>query len=460
MARFILTTHWTGGDAFPFIKFGRFLLQRGHEVCLCAHSEYRDVAEKEGYVFIPWDTPEEYADLQNYMVYLLNPLRNPERYQEFRRKYQSKAKRLEELNKLLPFCDENSVIVGRHRSSIAGMLTAEKAGIPFVPIILAPSYIKYMPFHENMLGAEMRDDINAIRDDLGLEPIDSWIKYLSSPHKSLAFWPDWFSPAQDDWCIQPEFAGFPLGKKPVPTHKVHDMDTELAELDAFIAEHGKPVLIAAGASKTVGAEFFEAAVKGCRAAGYSAVITTRYPELLPESLPENMKWFPFLPFDRVVSKIKILVHHGGIGTVSDAILAGIPQFIYGADCDRPDNADRVGALGIGGYLPVKCWDEASVLEGLKAIDTPECREKCAEYSTLLQAQKAMDHACEVLEDAVGNPNYLLNIKDFGAGYVSQNEQKNTPKEDKKTPSELSPEKRRLLMKLLKKKNDNVCLSQT
>jgi len=39
MANVVMTTHWTGGDVYPFIRIGSALNQRyGHKVTLVTHS--------------------------------------------------------------------------------------------------------------------------------------------------------------------------------------------------------------------------------------------------------------------------------------------------------------------------------------------------------------------------------------------------------------------------------------
>jgi len=45
-----------------------------------------------------------------------------------------------------------------------------------------------------------------------------------------------------------------------------------------------------------------------------------------------------------------IVHHGGIGTTSQALAAGIPQLIRPMAFDQFDNANRIEKLGCGRWL--------------------------------------------------------------------------------------------------------------
>ena len=42
-----------------------------------------------------------------------------------------------------------------------------------------------------------------------------------------------------------------------------------------------------------------------------------------------------------------MVHHGGIGTLSQCLKAGVPQLIVAMSLDQPDNAERIEKIGAG-----------------------------------------------------------------------------------------------------------------
>jgi UDP:flavonoid glycosyltransferase YjiC (YdhE family) len=68
------------------------------------------------------------------------------------------------------------------------------------------------------------------------------------------------------------------------------------------------------------------------------------------SLPNGVRHFDYVPLSKVLPRSTALIHHGGIGTMSQAIAAGIPQLIIPTSHDQPDNAVRVRRLGIGEFL--------------------------------------------------------------------------------------------------------------
>jgi UDP:flavonoid glycosyltransferase YjiC (YdhE family) len=58
-----------------------------------------------------------------------------------------------------------------------------------------------------------------------------------------------------------------------------------------------------------------------------------------------------VPLGQVLPRALALVSHGGIGTVSQALAAGIPQLVMPLGFDQFDNAARLERLGVAATLP-------------------------------------------------------------------------------------------------------------
>lgn len=59
----------------------------------------------------------------------------------------------------------------------------------------------------------------------------------------------------------------------------------------------------------------------------------------------------------------MIVHHGGIGTSSEALYAGKPMLVVPYGFDQPDNAARLHRLGVAEVLPAARYrsDRAATL---------------------------------------------------------------------------------------------------
>ena len=100
----------------------------------------------------------------------------------------------------------------------------------------------------------------------------------------------------------------------------------------------------------------------------------------------------------VLPRCAAIVHHGGIGTLAQAIAAGTPQLTMPMGFDQPDNATRLARLGIGRWVrPAEFTAEhvAAALRGL--LDDPRTRESCGRWSAQLRQERAIDHTCDLLE---------------------------------------------------------------
>jgi rhamnosyltransferase subunit B len=67
---------------------------------------------------------------------------------------------------------------------------------------------------------------------------------------------------------------------------------------------------------------------------------------LPATLPDGVVHTNYAPFDALPPRAAAVVHHGGIGTLSEALAAGVPQLIQPMAFDQFDNASRACRLGV------------------------------------------------------------------------------------------------------------------
>jgi rhamnosyltransferase subunit B len=92
------------------------------------------------------------------------------------------------------------------------------------------------------------------------------------------------------------------------------------------------------------------------------------------------------------------VHHGGIGTLSQGLAAGVPQLIMPMGHDQPDNARRLVRLGAGDVLPPKRFTPERVAEKLRhLIRDAEIAAACARVKALCREGNPAGAAVTVLE---------------------------------------------------------------
>ncbi len=178
--------------------------------------------------------------------------------------------------------------------------------------------------------------LNRLRASYSLPPVrrvmdDWWL----SPDRILAMYPDWFAPATRSFAPRLVHCGFPLA----------DVDG-----DAFSAPTDRPIVFTSGTVHHHCREFFRRAVDACVKLDRPGLLLSTHAENFPDRLPESVRTMAYASFGQLLPHCSAIVHHGGIGTTSQALAAGIPQIIRPLAFDQFDNATRVESLGCGRWL--------------------------------------------------------------------------------------------------------------
>ncbi|MCD1258912.1 glycosyltransferase [Paenibacillus athensensis] len=410
MANFVLSAHMTNGDVLPLLRLGAALRKRGHQATLVTHGAFGPLAEKAGIGFRELDPPEAYTGIMKDLQLLEDPLRKPELYAEYERRYYAPEKLQHEYDVLDSLCAQpDTVLIGRERSAFVAMMVAEKRRLPFVSVFLAPSYVVQLATWSELGHDFSMSIVNRFRALHGLSPVRDWLSWAQAAGKHIGFWPELFAPREPGWPLAVEAVGFPAAD-----------EAELAPLPErlleFISSDAPPLLITGGTGKLLKPRFYEVCVEACRLLDRRAILVTRHEELVPRELPGTIQYHRVLPLAGVYPLLGGIIHHGGIGTVSASMAAGLPQLALAADTDRPDNAQRIKRLGLGDYLPPALWKPQHIAEALERIGTPQVKARCLHMQAALRQAEAMDVACTAVEAAVGQAAYAISSQAIADDY--------------------------------------------
>jgi UDP:flavonoid glycosyltransferase YjiC (YdhE family) len=164
-----------------------------------------------------------------------------------------------------------------------------------------------------------------------------------------------------------------------------------------------PIIFTPGTAMKHADQFFADGTKACQMLGRRGIFLAQHPEQLPRELPQYIQYFPYLPFSMILPRAVALVHHGGIGTIAQAIAAGIPQVIRPMTHDQPDNAARVERLGIGVSLSPKKFNATSLAEKLNTVITSQqVLDRCKSYAQKINPDQSLDDTCTIIEGFARN----------------------------------------------------------
>ena len=198
--------------------------------------------------------------------------------------------------------------------------------------------------------------LNRLRKREGLPKIKRILnQWWMSPDLVLGLFPDWFSIPKADLPSAFVHTGFPLADSAdlVPPKASAELQSILDRLGGR-----RPVVFAPGTAHHHAGNFLEAAAETCTNLGQPGILLSTNHDQIPRKLPPNVFAAGYLPFSQLLANASAIVHHGGVGTTSQAFAAGIPQTIVPMAFDQFDNAERVQQLGCGNSLPMRRVNQA------------------------------------------------------------------------------------------------------
>jgi len=122
---------------------------------------------------------------------------------------------------------------------------------------------------------------------------------------------------------------------------------------------------------------------------------------LKESLPSEIITVNYAPFDALLARACAMVHHGGVGTTSYGLRAGIPTLIVPFAFDQPDNAAHAARLGGSRTLAREKYQAPRVAKELDILLTkPEHTTKARETGRLLRMENGAAVAADLIEQVL------------------------------------------------------------
>ena len=406
-----MTPVGSAGDVHPYIGIGRALRARGHDVVIVTAGAFKTACERAGLGFHEtvsaeiFDVMSKHPDLWHSRKGLQFVMGTVTKY--LRAGYERVAD---------VYQPGRTVLVG-HALSFATRLFEEKHGVPSATLHLAPSIFRsdyqqpafapgrslssaprwvkrtfWWAVDRFLVDPMIVPTLNEFRRDLELPPVSRVLRHwIHSPQRAIALFPDWFGPPQPDWPPALRMAGF-------PRYDESDHQELAPGLLRFLDAGDPPIVFTPGSANQDAASFFRAAVDASARLERRALLLTRFTDHLP-TLPADVHHEGYAPLSTLLPRCAALVHHGGIGTLAQALAAGVPQLTMPMGFDQPDNTTRLLRLGVARWVaPSKFSAErvAPLLDSL--LSEPAVAAACAKYAALLQDSWALERTCDLLEE--------------------------------------------------------------
>jgi UDP:flavonoid glycosyltransferase YjiC (YdhE family) len=392
--KLVLFCSGSAGDVLPFIELGAALVGRGHEVHLVTHHGYAERAARAGVPYEAFDTEKQYAAFLEDG----NALNDPRRLPTFLRKH-SFPRIADVLRLVRKYATSDTALITSPTFDTVSRIVREAMRLPVLWMFMAPVQVAQWPLQKKMREAMYRrvlgSEIDRVRSDLGMSPVEDWGDWLRYSASSIGQWPLWFAAPDEDWLPGVQPIGFLLGESGTdPSRLTPEVLQRLEESPR------PPLLITGGTGRYLNERFFALSIDAARALGAPAIVVTRDRDLLPAKIAEDVWVVDRLPFAALMPRCRAVIHHGGIGTVGTAAAAGTPQLVLASGADRPDNGARVEALGIGRHHLLARSTLEDLLDALTEMEGDEVRSRCEVAARQIEEHNAAETGCLAIEDLV------------------------------------------------------------
>ncbi|MCM3906250.1 MAG: glycosyltransferase [Pyrinomonadaceae bacterium] len=414
--RIVLTTFGSFGDIHPYMAIALELQARGHNPVIATSGLYREKIEGAGLSFAAMrpELPPPREQDQEMMDKVMEPRSGPKYLME-ELIFPYVREGYEDLMQAVKGAD----LLVTHPITFAGPLVARTIGIPWVSTVLSPlsffsAYDPPMPpfwpwmnkirllgprvmkSFMNLVKLSYRPKlVDELREELGIPDYGNPVfDGQHSPALVLALFSNHFASPQPDWPKQTQITGFAFYDGRHET----SMPTELLD---FLNSGTAPIVFTLGSSAVwVARDFFHESIAAAKKLRRRAVLLIGDERNRPtELLPSDMIAVDYAPFESLLERASVVVHHGGVGTTSQGLRAGVPTLIVPFAFDQSDNAAHAARLGTSRTLYRRSYKAERVARELdNLLSKPQYALKAREVSARLRSENGAATASNLIEE--------------------------------------------------------------
>jgi len=353
-----ILTYGSRGDVQPFLPLARGLMNRGHQVILAAPQRFENlITEHEIQFALLAGDPED-----------LSRRLNDSGYNFFKmvRELMSHAVEIggQVLRQTEEACKDTDLIIHTFTHAVGAHTLAREKNIPDIHIQLFPMFTPTGDYPNialpdfkmrslNRLSHRASSAITWWSSRLGFEqvrrraglpkrklfwPFDDSPLRLRTP--ILCAWSPGILPPSEDWSSRIHVTGyyfFPMDDAYEPS----------IELDSFLKDGKPPICVTFGSMVNRNVERIDQIVReALRQTNNRAVILSGWSNIKHQS-SNDFLYIESIPHDWLLPRCKMVIHHGGAGTTSAGLRAGIPNIVIPFTADQPFWGNRAHTVGVG-----------------------------------------------------------------------------------------------------------------
>jgi UDP:flavonoid glycosyltransferase YjiC (YdhE family) len=422
--RILIIAPGSRGDLQPYLALGKGLKDAGHTVRLVTHEDFEELVNSVGVEF--WPIAGKVTDIAQSSE--MQARLEKGRFLSVISLMAKEAQRgsLNLANAGLAACKDVDLVLAGIGGLFTGVALAEKFRLPFIqtyyipftPTRAYPSFlIPPLPFtpgkgfnrYSYQLARQMiwqgfhSADRIARKKVLKISPSPFFGPFNSEVLQGLPIlygYSPVVIPPPDDWGEDMHVTGY--------WFLDHEEDFKPPqELADFLRTGSNPIFIGFGSmSSRRPEENTKMVLAALSEAKQRAVLLSGWGGLQKTNLPDSVFMLDSVsvPFTWLFPRMTVVVHHGGAGTTSAGLRAGVPSIITPFFGDQPFWGRRVAELGVGPE-PIfqKKLTASKLAAAIKiAVSDESMRQKSAKLGEKIRAEDGVTKAVEVIEKVFDN----------------------------------------------------------
>ena len=405
------------GDVEPYVALGKGLVEAGHLVRLVTHEDFETLVSAHRVDF--WPLKGKVQEIAQSAA--MRELLEKGGFISVLRQMSKDARRgaLVLAEGGLAACGGMDLVVAGLGGLFTGLALAEKLALPFlqayyIPFTTTRAYPSFLlprlPFRpggtlnrlsyrlaQQMIWQGFRPADRVARERvLGLSPAPLLGPFNSDRMQGMPVLYGFSShviPKAPDWDENTHVTGYWF------LEGTGDF-TPYPALEEFLAAGPPPLYIGFGSMSSRNPEETAAMIlKALARTGQRAVMLSGWGGLRATGLPDSVLMVDSVPFSWLFPRVAAVVHHGGAGTTSHGLRAGVPSIVIPFFGDQPFWGQRVFELGVGPEpVPRKNLTVDRFAGAIRQALTDEAmRQRAAQLGSQIRAEDGVGHAVAVVE---------------------------------------------------------------
>lgn len=404
-----ILTYGSRGDVQPFLPLSLGLMARGHAVKLAAPQRFKDLVEERGISFVPLaGDPEDLSRRLNNVGF--NPFKQIREMMDHAVAIGADVARQTD-----EACREADLIVHTFAHTVGAHTIAREKNIPDVHVQTFPMFtptgdypnvtmpdlkLRALNYFSHFAASRISKwtavfGYEQVRRRAGLPKRKLYFPFdkdpLHPPTLILCAWSPSVLPPSREWGGNVHVTGYfffesETSYQPPP------------ELRKFLDAGMPPVCVSFGSMVNRAAERIDGIVReSLRRTNHRGIILSGWGKVDQPS-SKDLLYLESAPHDWLLPRCRMVIHHGGAGTTSAGLRAGIPNIVVPFTADQPFWGRRVHAIGAGPKpILVKTLTVERLTKAIVEAETQAAGERAQAASRRIRSESAVNRAVELIE---------------------------------------------------------------